>query len=411
MLSRRKLLATAGGLAAAGYVLRRPRVLQAAPQAATELGRVKIRDVKTATLRLNYPIHLVKVTTDSGLYGLGETYNRAGIVSHVDAIKAVVIGEDPLQVDYLYQKMCDAGVGQGSRFGSLSGAIAGIETALWDLAGKILNVPTYVLLGGKFREKLLIYHDTGSPNTIDPKPWVAEAQRSRALGFRAVKFDLNRFRGERFNRTLASEDMRAWVRILEALRRELGPDFPLGVDLHWGYNTRDALRFLQMVEHLNLWFLEDPMPPENAEAFARLTAASKVPIATGENLFTRQSFRPFIEKQACDFIQPDAQKCGGLLETKKIADWADLYYMNMLCHNMCSPVGTIASGHACMAIRSFVALESDSVELPYWQDIIQRDGPIYKDGYLELPNKPGLGVELNEEVCRKRLAPGTGWFE
>ncbi|MHC4179570.1 MAG: mandelate racemase/muconate lactonizing enzyme family protein [Planctomycetota bacterium] len=411
MLNRRKLLAAAGGLATAGYVLDGPRVLQAAPRAATELGRVKIRDVKTATVRLNYHIHLVKVTTDSGLYGLGEAYNRAGIVSHIHSIKRRIIGEDPLQVDYLYQKMSDAGVGQGSRFGSLSGAIAGIETALWDLAGKILNVPTYVLLGGRFRDKLLIYHDTGSPNTIDPKPWIAEAQRSRALGFRAMKFDLNRFRGERFNRTLSSQDMKAWVRILEAVRGELGPDFPLGVDLHWGYNTRDALKFLQMVEHLNLWFLEDPMPPENAEAFARLTAASKVPIATGENLFTRQSFRPFIEKQACDFIQPDAQKCGGLLETKKIADWADLYYMNMLCHNMCSPVGTIASGHACMAIRSFVALESDSVELPYWQDIIRRDGPIYRDGYLEIPNRPGLGVELNEEVCRRRLAPGTGWFE
>ena len=183
------------------------------------------------------------------------------------------------------------------------------------------------------------------------------------------------------------------------------------MDLHWGYNTREAMRFVKMIEHLNLWFLEDPIPPENAEAFARLTAASNVPIATGENLFTRQSFRPFIEKQACDIIQPDIQKCGGLLEAKKIADWADLYYINMFCHNMCSPVGTIASGHACLAIRSFVSLESDSVELPYWQDIVQRDGPIYRDGYLEIPNKPGLGIELNEEVCRKHLAAGSTFFE
>jgi len=236
-------------------------------------------------------------------------------------------------------------------------------------------------------------------------------KRSRELGFRAIKVDLNRFRGERWNRSLCSEDMKAWVRILEAVREELGPDFPLGVDLHWQYNTRDVMRLLQMVEHLNLWFLEDPLPPENADAFARLTAASKVPIATGENLYTRQSFRPFIEKQACDIIQPDAQKCGGLLEMKKIADWADLYYMNMLCHNMCTPVGTIASGHACAAIRSFLALESDSVEIPYWQDIIVRDGPIYREGYLQLPDKPGLGVELNEEVCRAHLVSGSGFFE
>jgi L-alanine-DL-glutamate epimerase-like enolase superfamily enzyme len=385
--------------------------LKAAPRAATELGKVKIRDVKTATVRIKYDAHLVKITTDSGLYGLGEAYNRAGVVDHINSIKRQIIGQDPLQVDYLWHKMMDSGVGQGSRSGSLTGAISGIETALWDLAGKILNVPVYILLGGKFRDKILIYHDTGSPNTTNPRPWIEEAQRSKAYGFKATKFDLNRFQGERWNRTISSQDMKAWVKILEAIRIELGPDFPLGVDFHWALNTRQAMQFVQMVEHLNLWFLEDPMPPENADAFARLTAISKVPIATGENLFTRQSFRPYIEKQACDIIQPDTQKCGGLLEMKRIADWADLYYMNMLCHNMCTPVGTIASGHACSAIRSFVALESDSVELPYWQDIIKRNGPIYKNGYLEIPNKPGLGIELNEEVCRKHLSSGSGFFD
>jgi L-alanine-DL-glutamate epimerase-like enolase superfamily enzyme len=413
MVSRKGFLATAAGAAAGAAVLRRPRLLHAAPPGATKLGTSKITDVKTASVKLTYYYaHLVKVTTDvPGLYGLGEAYNRAGVVDHIHDIKRTIIGEDPLQVDYLYQKMSDTGVGQGSRAGSLSGAISGIETALWDLAGKILNVPVYVLLGGKFRDTILIYHDTGSPNTIDPKPWVDEMVRSRELGFKAMKVDLNRFRGERWNRSLSLHDMGAWVKILEAIRAELGPDFPLGVDLHWAFNTRDAMEFLEKVEDLDLWFLEDPMPPENADAFARLTAASKTPIATGENLFTRQTFRPFIEKQACDIIQPDAQKCGGLLEMKKIADWADLYYMNMLCHNMCSPLGTIASAHACAAIRSFISLESDSVELPYWQDIVQWDGPLYVDGYLELPNKPGLGVELNEDVCRKYLAPGTGFFE
>ena len=205
--------------------------------------------------------------------------------------------------------------------------------------------------------------------------------------------------------------MKIWVKILDAIRAELGPDFPLAVDLHWRYNTRDALQFIQMTEHLNLWFIEDPIPPENADAMARITAATKVPICTGENLYTRHTWRPFIEKQACDIIQPDVQKCGGLLETKRIADWADLYYMPMVCHNLCSPVGTIASGHVCAAIRSFIALESDSVELPYWQDIIQHDGTIYKDGYLELPNKAGFGIELNGKVCRRYLAEGSGFFE
>ena len=409
MLTRRSFLGAACATTA-GLVSYPSQLLQAMPKAVTELGKVKIRDVKTAVVKIKYNTTLVKVTTDSGLYGLGEAYPKVDVTGHIRDVKKQIIGEDPLKVEYLCQKMIEARISRGSRSGAYSGAISGIETALWDLAGKILNVPVYVLLGGGYRDKLLIYHDTDSPKGADPKRWVEEAKRSREYGFKAMKFSLRHITGEQWNRSLSYHDMKKWVKILEATRTELGADFPLGVDLHWRYNTRDALLFTQMIEHLNLWFVEDPLPPENADAFARLTAASKVPILTGENLYTRQGFRPFIEKQACDIINPDAQKCGGLLEMKKIADWADMYYMNMLCHNGCTPVGTIASGHACMAIKSFVALESDSVELPYWQDFIQRSGPIYKDGYLKVPDKPGLGIELNEDVCRKHLAQGSEFF-
>ncbi len=126
MVNRRKFLTAAGSVVAIGSLLEKPRILKAAPRAATELGRVKIRDVKTATVKIKYDAHLVKVTTDSGLYGLGEAYNRAGVVDHIHSIKRQIIGQDPLQVDYLWHKMMDAGVGQGSRSGSLTGAISGI---------------------------------------------------------------------------------------------------------------------------------------------------------------------------------------------------------------------------------------------------------------------------------------------
>jgi len=413
MLSRRNFLATAGAVSAISLLGEEPQVVAAVPKAVSELGRVKIRDVKTASVRLTYyDAHLVKVITDSGIYGIGEAYRGAGTLNWIETIKEEVIGEDPLQVDMLFHKMMEAGSGADARSGTLTGAIAGIESAIWDLVGKILNVPVYVLMGGKVRDKLLIYHDTGSPDTVEVGPWIKEAVQSRdKYGFGAMKFDLNPLRGERWNRTLSTVDMKIWVKILEAIRAELGPDFPLAVDLHWKYNTRDALKFIQMTEHLNLWFMEDPIPPENADALARITRATKVPICTGENLYTRHTWRPFIEKQACDIIQPDVQKCGGLLETKRIADWADLYYMPMACHNLCSPVGTVASGHACAAIKSFITLESDSVELEYWADIIKHDGPFYKDGYLELSDKPGFGIELDEKVCRKHLAEGSGFFE
>ena len=424
MLDRRRFLTAAAGAAAAGFLPETSQVLKAMPAAESEFGKVKVTDVKTASVMIRYPAHLVKVETDSGLYGIGEAYNRDGVVDHIEHLKDSVIGQDPLQIDYLYQRMAEAKLGHGSWTGTISSSISGIEMALWDLAGKILKVPVYVLLGGKFRDKLLIYHDTGSPKTADPAAWVAEAEKSLAHGFKATKFDLDwesraqslagrpyQYRGEMWNRGISSVEMKQWVRILEAVRERLGDDYPLAIDLHFNYNMGDTMRFVQMIEDLNIWFIEDPIPPQNADAMARFTHKSNVPTATGENLYSRHTFRDFIEKQACDIIQPDPQKVGGLLETKKIADWADLYYITMACHNMCTPVGTVGNGHACAAIRSFVTLESDSVDIPHWPDIIQREGPLYQDGYLEMTNKPGLGIELNEEVVRANLAEGSGYFE
>jgi len=418
-LTRRNVLAMAGGVPAFGLVASAGEALSSVPGAGSAVGKVKITDVKTATVRIKYPAHLVKIETDCGLFGLGEAYPRKDqspgfskdMTGQIKNLKKYVVGEDPLQVGVLYAKMMKGEIGRGSWTGLVPGAISGIETALLDLVGKILEVPIYTLLGGKFRDKVLIYHDTGSPRTSDPKAWVAEVRRSVEWGFRATKVDLNPWRGDRWNGTLTAADIRDWIRILEAVRAELGPDIPLGVDLHWRYNAQDALNFLHQVEEMGLWFVEDPIAPQNADALRKLTDSTSVPILTGENLFTRHSFRPFIEKQACDALHIDPQKVGGLMETKWIADWAAMYSIPMLVHNLCTPVGTMAAGHACAAIQSCVALESDSVELPHWQDIVIHNGSFYKDGYLEIPNQPGLGVELNEDVCRRHLVEGSGFFE
>lgn len=423
--TRRDILLSGAQSAAAALV--GSAVLRAAPQAESDFGRVKITGVKTTTLMLKYPIHLVKVETDAGLYGIGEAYGRdAGIPEIISSLERLILGEDPLQVDYLFQKMYEAKISRGSWSGMNPGAISGVETALWDVAGKILNVPVYILLGGRFRDKILVYLDTGSPKTADPAAWADVAEQAVDLGFRALKFDTDResrwqtltgsgapyrYRGEIWNRAISPVEMEQWIKILEAARERLGDRFPLAVDMHYNYNASDAAQFVAMAEDLKLWFIEDPTPPENADALARICRESRTPICTGENLSTRHTFRDFIEKQACDIIQPDPQKAGGLLETKKIADWADLYYIPMACHNLCSPVGTVANAHVCAAVRSFAALETDTVDTPpFWQDLIQRDGPFYRDGYYHLTGKPGLGIELNEEVCRAHLASGAAWF-
>jgi L-alanine-DL-glutamate epimerase-like enolase superfamily enzyme len=414
MYTRRKFFAAAGITTAAA--LGQPsQLLSSMPKAKNDLGKVRITDIKIAVLNLKYLTTFVKVTTDSGLYGLGEAFPKVDISGFIGDLKEQIVGEDPLNVEYLYEKMMDELISRGSRTGALCGAIAGVETALLDLTGKILNAPVYVLLGGKYRDKVCMYHDAPKPSgnaQNDPGAWADAAQESLESGFTISKFSLRRIDSEKWNRYLPAKDISKYVNIMEAIRSQVGPHYPIGVDLHWRHNTRDGMRFVKSIEHLNLMFVEDPLPPENADAFARLTATSSVPIMTGENLFTRHGFRPFIEKQACDYIHPDAQKCGGLLETKKISDWSDLYYMNMFCHNLSTPLGTVASGHACMAIKNFIALEEPGVrdEYPEWDDMIVWDGPIYRNGNLEIPDKPGLGVRLNNEVVKKFCIGDTGFF-
>ncbi len=423
MLDRRQFLKAAAGGAASLLLPETLQVVKAMPSAASHLGKVKITGVKTASVNIKYPAHLVKLETDSGLFGIGEAFNRDGILDHLKHLEPIVVGQDPLGVDVLYNRMVEAKMGHGSWTGTLSSAISGIEMALWDLAGKILNAPVYTLLGGAYRDKVLIYHDTGSPQTPDPGPWVDEARKSVEYGFQATKFDMDwegrgqyiagrpwQYRQELWNRGITSVETKQWVKILEEIRKFLGDDYPLGIDLHFNYNYADALRFSNMTKHLGLWFVEDPMPPQNADAMARFTMECEPPTCTGENLYSRHTFRDFIEKQAMDMIQPDPQKVGGLLETKKIADWADLYYITFACHNMCTAIGTVGNAHLCAAVKSFVALESDSVELDYWDDMIVRDAPFYQDGYYVLTDKPGLGIELNESVVRSRLTGGSGYF-
>lgn len=411
MISRKKFLSLTG-LSAAAFITNKKAVEIALPNAETELGKVKIKDIKVAPVMIkNYKTHLVKVETDSGLYGIGEAFPKTEVEDDIYNIKKEIIGEDPLNVEVLQQKLVQNFISRGSFTGELCGAISGIEIALWDLAGKILNIPVYILLGGKYRDKILIYHDAESGKSSDPKSWVEAAHKSLSFGFKAIKLSLPRYEGEKWNRSLSIGNMKKWAKIIETVRLLIGPNFPLAVDLHWKYNEIDVLSFTRMIEDYNVWFLEDPLPVGNEDAFVRLTNETKVPILTGENLYTRYEFRPYIEKGACNYIQPDPQKCGGLLETKKIADWGDIYGIGMFCHNGCTPVGTTASAHACSSIKNFIALESDSVEVPYWQNFIQHEKPLYEDGYLKLSNKPGLGIELNEDVCRKHLAPGGKFFD
>ena len=201
------------------------------------------------------------------------------------------------------------------------------------------------------------------------------------------------------------------VEMVRAVSETLGPDVDLALDCHWSYNVTDAIRLAQALEPFPLLWLEDPTPADNADALALVRAATRTPICTGENLYTRHGFRPFIEKGACHIIQPDIPRCGGLLESKRIADMAEMHYIPFAAHNVCSPVGTIACAHVCAAISSFMVLEYHSQDIPWWNAVVgHEDDPLIKNGYITLSNAPGLGLELDDEVCRQHVQPGTHYF-
>jgi len=376
---------------------------------------MKITDIRTAVIAANFPWNLIRVYTDSGLVGLGEAYWGPGVTDVVEKLKPRLVGEDPMEVDRLWTRMMRLMSGAGSIAGTTVAAISGIEIALLDLVGKHLKTPVYQLLGGKFRNRIRIYADSHAESLRDIDTWQERALQVRERGFDAIKFDLDTLAPElqldTYNRTLTNRAIRRMVDIVRAVREVLGPDVELALDCHWSYNVTDAIRLAQALEPFSLLWQEDPTPPENVEAMAQVCAATSTPICTGENLYTRHGFRPLIEKGGCHIIQPDIPRCGGLLESKRIADLADIYYIPFAAHNVCSPVGTVASAHVCAAICTFLVLEFHSQDIPWWDAVVAREqDPLIKSGYLTLSDKPGLGVELNDEVCRQHVQAGTLYF-
>ena len=376
---------------------------------------MKITDIRTAVIAANFPWNLIRVYTDSGLVGLGEAYWGPGVTDVVEKLKPRLVGEDPMEVDRLWTRMMRLMSGAGSIAGTTVAAISGIEIALLDLVGKHLKTPVYQLLGGKFRNRIRIYADSHAESLRDIDTWQERALQVRERGFDAIKFDLDTLAPElqldTYNRTLTNRAIRRMVDIVRAVREVLGPDVELALDCHWSYNVTDAIRLAQALEPFSLLWQEDPTPPENAVAMAQVCAATSTPICTGENLYTRHGFRPLIEKGGCHIIQPDIPRCGGLLESKRIADLADIYYIPFAAHNVCSPVGTVASAHVCAAICTFLVLEFHSQDIPWWDAVVAREqDPLIKNGYLTLSDQPGLGVELNDEVCRQHVQAGTLYF-
>jgi L-alanine-DL-glutamate epimerase-like enolase superfamily enzyme len=408
MLSRRRFLQTAA--AGAFYPLR--------ALAAPERGRVKITDIKVMMLQGPRTYTLIKVLTDAGVFGIGEGYGSpgVGVKEGVFELRPYFIGKDPLEIDALY-----AGLGQRTDGSAhmLLRAVSGIEMALWDLAGKILNVPVVTLLGGKFRESVRMYHDEGPRNLLEPsscREW-ADKMKSDKAGWTGFKFGpprsnarIDRAR-DGSNRLLTSKELRD-IRIgFENCRNAIGEDYDIICHCHWEYDLRTAIQLSEAIEPIKPMWLEDPMPPDFSESWVRLRSASKVPIGMGENLARRHGFKDFIINQGCDIVQLDIRNTGGLLESKKISDLADLFYLPMAAHDTGSIVCNIATVHWAASVRDFLAAETLIGRGNWMDDVIVHEGPIVKNGHIAVPTKPGLGIELNKEVVKANLARGEKYWD
>ncbi len=387
--------------------------------------KIKITDVKCMIVRGTWDWNLIKIETDSGLYGIGEAYWGWGVKDLVvNKMKGIVVGEDPLNVDKLYQKMLRDSAGAGAIGGPTVTAASGIEIALWDLAGRILQTPVCNLLGGRFRDRVRFYRTTQVPkqHPEDLASWRDLVRRTKAerWGWTAFKFqgdgiprsldpEAKQAGHDPYLRNLTNQDIRQIVRVMEAVREELGPDADFGIDLHWHYDTRDAVQLAKALEHVAPMWIEDPVPPENPEAMAWVRERSPVPVCTGENLYGFAGFERLIQLQGTDGVHLDIPKSGGLFESKRISDFAASYGIWTAAHNPASPVGTIASAHAASAMRNFRIHELANW-IDWWPDLVVHEGPIWENGYLTIQDKPGLGVEINQDVARAHLAPGETWW-
>ena len=375
---------------------------------------VEITDVQTTIVDGNYPWTLVRVYTDAGITGIGESYWGVGEPEIIDRMVPWLQGENPLDIDRLYEHLVQKLSGEGSISGKAISAISGVEVALHDVAGKILEVPAYQLVGGKYRDEVRIYCDCHAGEESEPASNAEEAERVVSeLGYDAIKFDLDVPSGhekDRANRHLRNAEIQHKVDIVEAVTETVGDRADVAFDCHWAFSAGSAKRLARALEDYDVWWLEDPVPPENHDVQREVTRSTTTPIAVGENVYRKHGQRRLIEEQAVDIVAPDLPKVGGMRETRKIADMADTYYVPVAMHNVASPVGTMASAHVAAAIPNSLAVEFHSYQLGWWEDLVEESGLI-EDGRMEIPEEPGLGLTLDFDAVEAHLAEGQTLFD
>lgn len=358
---------------------------------------MKITDVKTLVMGTSWRnLTFVKVETDEGLTGVSEVRmnNRTdALVAYIDgAKKRHVIGSDPFNTEDLYQRLFRDDYGRAGEI--VATGISVIEIACWDIIGKALNQPVYRLLGGACRDKIKAYANGWYRVERAPEEFHAAAKRVLEKGYRALKFDP--FGAGYYE--LSYEEKLKSVELVEAVRDAVGPEVEILVEMHGRFSPYMAIEISAELEKFQPSWVEEPVPPDNIAALAKAAEKINLPVATGERLHNKYEYRELINLQAADILQPDITQTGGFLETKKIAAMGDMCYMTVAPHNVGGPVSTATALHFAASTTNFKIQEHFNDFSEAWVKEAATGCPEVIDGYFSLPNGPGLGMELNEDL-------------
>jgi len=399
---------------------------------ALKITDLRIAEVTGAPMRC--PI--IRIDTDQGISGLGEVRDGAS-ARYALFLKSRLLGENPCNVERLFKK-----IKQFGHHGRQGGGVSGVEMALWDLAGKAFDVPVYQMLGGQYRDRVRLYADTSQSR--DPAVYAERMKARQDMGFTFLKMDfgiemIQDVPGALVGAGLWGPQLRQWegqqggygqtmhpftqVQLTDkgldeiakypaAVREAVGYEIPLAAD-HFGHiGVNACIRLARKLEPYRLAWLEDMVPWQYTEMWREITEAIETPTLTGEDIYLKEAFIELIEARAVDMIQPDLASAGGILETKKMGDYAEEHGVPMALHFAGTPVSFMANVHCAAATQNFIALENHSVDVPWWEDLVTGlDKPVMQAGFVAVPDRPGLGVELNEDVVREHLFEGTGYFD
>jgi L-alanine-DL-glutamate epimerase-like enolase superfamily enzyme len=335
----------------------------------------------------------VKVYTNQGLVGLGlatQTSKEVSTAAAIEEFTPFLVGRDPTQIEAIWEDLYQAPRWRG---GPLTAALSAVDIALWDILGQALGVPIYKLLGGPIHDKIRVY---GGGGGTTPESWAS----TKAVGYTASRV------------AWPSGSVTTMIEYTKAMRKAAGPDHEIAIHGQGRLPTSEALQYMRGVEECNLMWVEEPIQMDDVEDWAHLRAHTSTPIATGERLTTKYAFNPYLFRHLIDFAQPDLCACGGILEGRKIAAIAEANRIRMAPHGPHGPAGALANFHLDAATPNFYIQETREYAGQFEMDLHEGMIPIIKNGYCELPTRPGLGTVLNEKVAAtkpfKGLSRGSG---